>query len=202
MLKLLKMLLKNIWSWKAADVWSSLCCTSENHLRVAAAVAVLRGKVAAGTESQRLRVSGFLAQVRRFNGDGRCGPAHRRQLLLLEENAQVSLKGFCWRTDKQITFFNGLKNWKDETGLYCQDANPVHVDTAGCSINTPSWSAAPGVKSVSCPLQTAVRSWRERMQRMTSCISPRNPSSPRSGPTHERSVTPLFHTHTHTYWAK
>lgn len=95
---------ENIWIWKAADVWSSLCCTSENHLRVAAAPAVLRRRVAAGTESQCLRVSGFLAQIRRFNGDGRRGPAHWRQLLLLEENAQVSVKGFGWRTDKQNVF--------------------------------------------------------------------------------------------------
>lgn len=66
-------------------------CISENHLRVAAATAVFRRSVAACAEGQRLRVSGFLAQVWRFNGDGCRSPAHRCQLLLLEENAQVSL---------------------------------------------------------------------------------------------------------------
>lgn len=68
------------------------CCISENHLRVAAAAAVFRRSVPAGAEGQRLRVSGFLAQVWRFHGDHRRSRAHRRQLLLLEENAQVGLQ--------------------------------------------------------------------------------------------------------------
>lgn len=64
-------------------------CVSENHLCVAAAFAVLRRRTAAGTKSQCLRDSGFLAQVWCFHWSHRRRAAHQCQLLFLEEDTQV-----------------------------------------------------------------------------------------------------------------
>lgn len=77
--------------WRIPVIEANLCCVSENHLCVAAAVAVLRRRVTTSTKSQCLCVSGFLAQVWCFDrNDCRCA-AHQPQLLFLEEDTQVSL---------------------------------------------------------------------------------------------------------------
>lgn len=57
---------------------------------------------------------------------------------------------------------------------------------ADWNISTPNWWWLLEIRSVSCLLQTAVPSWREKMQRTTSSTSPRNPSSRRSSPSPER----------------
>lgn len=62
---------------------------SEDHLRVAAATALLRWRGSASTKSQRLCDSGFLAQVWCFHGNDCCCATHQYQLLFLEENSQV-----------------------------------------------------------------------------------------------------------------
>lgn len=71
------------------QIYLFVCCVSEDHLRVAAAVAVLRRRVITSTKSQRLCDSWFLAQVWCFHGNSRCCAAHHYQLLFLEEDAQV-----------------------------------------------------------------------------------------------------------------
>lgn len=62
---------------------------SENHIRVAAAIAVLWRRDAACTKSQCLRESGLLAQVWRDGRSISCCDSYQYQLLFLEEDTQV-----------------------------------------------------------------------------------------------------------------
>lgn len=139
---------------KGTDAWSSQICLPENHVRVAAAAAVLWRRVAPGTKSQRLCVSGFLAPVWCFHRDHRCCAAHRDQLLFLEENTQVRLLSFSFLSDfgEALSSFMLVNKIKAK-----RSAKKVFIHVAGCSISTPSWWWALGVKSASCPLRTAVQ---------------------------------------------
>lgn len=105
------------------NICLSVClCVSENHLCVAAAVAVLRRRGTASAKSQCLRVSGFLAQVWCFHGNGRCSPARQYQLLFLEEDAQVrtqsltSPPSFHWYLTP-VSYINRGSSWHNVTSL-------------------------------------------------------------------------------------
>lgn len=69
------------------------CCLLENHLCVEGTTAVLWRRVTAAIRSQRVRVSGFLAQIWRFHWNDSCPAADQHQLLFLEEDTQVRRDG-------------------------------------------------------------------------------------------------------------
>lgn len=83
----------SLQTWRDGRI---LCCISENHLRVAAATAVLWRRTPAAIHSQRMRVPGLLAQIWCFHWNHCGAAADQHQLLFLEEDTQVRLHGFLF----------------------------------------------------------------------------------------------------------